>query len=79
VSFQIWNKRDNLPLGIDRSTVYQHFEISIRAGDLLLLYTDAFVEGFNSDAKQLGEQGLLELGIFERLRGYATAIRSSDA
>ncbi len=52
---------DNLPLGIDRSTAYQHFVLPIESDDLLLLYTDAFTEAFNSDGQQLGEQGLLSL------------------
>lgn len=52
---------DNLPLGFDGRTQYQHFRLPIRSGDLLLLYTDALTEARNSADKYLGEQGLLLL------------------
>lgn len=54
-------RADNLPLGIESSTAYQTFELSIESDDLLVLYTDAVTEACGSDGKQLGEAGLLSL------------------
>ncbi len=48
----------NLPLGILDSTAYTKFSLPIHEGDMLILYTDAFVEAMNGDGKQFGEAGL---------------------
>lgn len=55
------DRADNLPLGVEGSTIYQTTELAIESDDLLLLYTDAFTEANGSDGKQLGEAGLLSL------------------
>lgn len=54
-------RADNLPFGVQDSTLYQSTEIVIETDDLLLLYTDAFSESCNAEGKQLGEDGLLAL------------------
>ena len=54
-------RADNLPLGVEGSTIYQTSELAIESDDRLLLYTDAFTEACGSDGKQLGEAGLLSL------------------
>jgi serine phosphatase RsbU (regulator of sigma subunit) len=51
----------NLPLGLDESTDYSQFEITVAEGDLLVLYTDALTEARDADGRLLGEQGLLGL------------------
>ena len=53
--------RDNLPLGIKAASSYQHFILSIKPGDCLLLYTDAITEAINDRNEQLGEGGLLDI------------------
>ncbi|MEM1354161.1 MAG: PP2C family protein-serine/threonine phosphatase [Planctomycetota bacterium] len=51
----------DLPLGVDDSTGYQQHEIDLLPGDMLLLYTDAFIESVKPDGKQLGISGFREL------------------
>jgi sigma-B regulation protein RsbU (phosphoserine phosphatase) len=51
----------NLPLGIVEPTNYYQFAVQLEVGDLLLVYTDAVIEVTDSDGKQLGESGLLEI------------------
>jgi|JI9StandDraft_1071089.scaffolds.fasta_scaffold02735_4 sigma-B regulation protein RsbU (phosphoserine phosphatase) len=51
----------NLPFGIDSAIRYESFSFQVEAGDLLLLYTDAFVEAANKEGDLLGEAGLLKL------------------
>jgi serine phosphatase RsbU (regulator of sigma subunit) len=51
----------NLPLGVLDPIDYEQFAIDFEAGDLLLLYTDAVIEGGDADGNQLGEAGLLSL------------------
>ncbi len=51
----------NLPLGLDESTRYQTFDITLMPGDLALLYTDALIEAADPAGKLLGESGLLEV------------------
>lgn len=55
------DRADNLPLGVQDSTLYQSTELEIESDDLLLLYTDALTEASGSDGRQLGEDGLLTL------------------
>jgi serine phosphatase RsbU (regulator of sigma subunit) len=49
-----------LPLGIDGSIGYEQTRKAMRPGDLLLMYTDAFIEAMGPDGRQIGVQGLLE-------------------
>ena len=51
----------DLPLGIDDSVGYQQLEIDFAPGDMLLLYTDAFIESVKPDGKQLGIAGFRKL------------------
>jgi phosphoserine phosphatase RsbU/P len=51
----------NLPLGILDSTAYTNFSLPIHEGDMLLLYTDAFVEAMNSKETLLGMSGLKKM------------------
>ena len=48
----------NLPLGVLDSTAYTNFSLPIHEGDMLLLYTDAFVEAMNREETLLGTSGL---------------------
>ncbi len=51
----------NLPLGILDPTDYEQFALRLEVGDFIVLYTDAITECENSQGKQLGEAGLLEV------------------
>ncbi len=48
----------NLPLGIEESTAYCNFSIPVKEGDMLILYTDAFIEAMNCEGALIGESGL---------------------
>lgn len=49
-----------LPLGIDGTIGYEQTRKTMNTGDLLLLYTDAFIEAQGPDGRQIGVQGLLD-------------------
>ncbi|MGH7243587.1 MAG: PP2C family protein-serine/threonine phosphatase [Phycisphaerales bacterium] len=49
----------NLPLGVINPTQYEQFALPLEKGDLLVLYSDAFLEVRGSDGKPWGEDGLL--------------------
>jgi sigma-B regulation protein RsbU (phosphoserine phosphatase) len=51
----------NLPLGLDLSTRYQTFDVTLGRGDLAVFYTDALIEAADASGRLLGESGLLEL------------------
>jgi serine phosphatase RsbU (regulator of sigma subunit) len=51
----------DLPLGIAPEIPYGQFALRTAPGDLLLLYTDYFIEARNSQGAALGEEGLLQL------------------
>jgi sigma-B regulation protein RsbU (phosphoserine phosphatase) len=51
----------NLPLGVIDPTAYEQFAIRLDRGDLLLLYSDAFLEARGGDGKPWGEEGLLNV------------------
>ena len=51
----------NLPFGIQSGIGYQNYSLNVETGDMLLLYTDAFVEASSQQDQLLGEAGLLSL------------------
>jgi serine phosphatase RsbU (regulator of sigma subunit) len=51
----------NLPLGVVPGTEYEQFKLHLVPGDMLLMYTDPFIEACDEEGRQLGEEGLLEL------------------
>lgn len=51
---------ENLPLGIIEPTPYSQFAIPIGEQDLLVLYTDAYIES-RVHGRPLGERGLLKI------------------
>jgi len=51
----------NLPLGIVEPTDYYQFDINLKKGDLILIYTDALIEAVSPDGQPLGEDGLLDI------------------
>lgn len=57
----------NLPLGVINPTRYEQFALPLEKGDLLVLYSDAFLE-VRRDGKPWGEDGLLNA-----IRGVAAA------
>lgn len=52
---------DNLPLGLDRSAVYQPVEINLTEGDLLLFYSDGVTEAENFKGDFFGPESLATL------------------
>ena len=54
---------ENMPLGIVAGTNYPRRKVTTRAGDMFLLYTDAFIESAkdNASGSLLGVEGVLEL------------------
>ncbi len=50
-----------LPLGLIPGTAYSQTGIRLRAGDMLLLYTDGITETTDGSGKELGQSGLLGL------------------
>lgn len=51
----------NLPLGIGVEAAHPQTVARLRAGDLVLFYTDSLLEARRAGGEQLGEQGLLRL------------------
>ncbi len=51
----------NLPLGVIEPTEYHQFAIHLQPGDLVLLYSDAFIEAQNTRGDFLENEGLLEM------------------
>jgi serine phosphatase RsbU (regulator of sigma subunit) len=51
----------DLPLGIIDPTSYRQFAVKLSPGDIVVLYTDAFLEAMQVDGTRLGERGLLAL------------------
>ncbi|MBX3378502.1 MAG: serine/threonine-protein phosphatase [Phycisphaeraceae bacterium] len=51
----------NLPLGVLHPTGYEQFAIRLDRGDLLAIYSDAFLEALGPDGKPWGESGLLDV------------------
>jgi serine phosphatase RsbU (regulator of sigma subunit) len=51
----------NLPLGIIEPTNYHQFAALLGRGDLVVFYTDAFVEAADRVGDQLGQAGLLQM------------------
>lgn len=51
----------NLPLGVDRPTVYDQVQIRMKRGDLVLFYSDSLIETSDTDGQLLGEDGLREV------------------
>lgn len=51
----------NLPLGVIDPTAYEQFAIRLERGDLLAMYSDAFLEARGADGKPWGEDGLLDV------------------
>jgi serine phosphatase RsbU (regulator of sigma subunit) len=51
----------DLPLGILDDATYGQVEIRLQPGDLVLCYSDAVTESIDSDGRQLGQTGALNL------------------
>lgn len=51
----------NLPLGVIAPTQYEQFAVELAKGDVVLIYTDSFIEARSPEGRLLGEQGLLEI------------------
>jgi serine phosphatase RsbU (regulator of sigma subunit) len=49
----------NIPLGVAGPTRYDQSTVTLGAGDLVVLYTDALIEARDADGRPLGEEGLL--------------------
>lgn len=51
----------NLPLGIMDLADYETFNVPLKAGDLVLSYTDSLIEARAADGQMLGHEGLMEI------------------
>lgn len=51
----------DLPLGINPGTPYLITEITLAAGDLLLIYSDGLIEAVNGREEEFGEQRVIDL------------------
>lgn len=51
----------NVPLGVVDRARFDQLGLRLRAGDVLVAYTDALLDALRSDGSRLGEAGLLEL------------------
>lgn len=51
----------DLPLGIFENGNYDQLEVKLDVGDLILFYTDAFIESRGADGEMLGSEQFLEL------------------
>lgn len=51
----------DVPLGIIEGTTYSQIGISMRPGDLVMIYSDSLIESENLAGQQLHEEGLLNL------------------
>ena len=49
-----------LPLGMFPESVYEHWQLTFRQGDVLVLYTDGVTEAQNSAGEEFGEWRLRE-------------------
>ena len=59
--------RGNLPLGVLPDTLYTQHLAQLEPGDILIVYTDAFIEVKGEDGEMIGEAGLIRV-----LEGAAT-------
>lgn len=51
----------NLPLGVLPDTNYEQFAVKLEPGDIVIAYSDAFIESSNGNGRMLGEEGLRAL------------------
>lgn len=51
---------DDLPLGILDVSTYGRYKATLQPGDMVVIYTDGFIEARNAAGDFLGEQGLLD-------------------
>lgn len=51
----------DLPLGIQRGTLYTQVSIDLEAGDRVILYTDLLIETQDRNGTPLGETGVLDI------------------
>jgi phosphoserine phosphatase RsbU/P len=54
-----WLEASAPPVGLFAGTVYQAQEIQLNSGDLIVAYTDGFVEAINTAGEMWGVEGLL--------------------
>ena len=52
---------ENIPLGIMGDAAYEQFMMDLRAGDMVLCYTDSLVESVCRDGSLLGAERLIEM------------------
>lgn len=52
---------NDFPLGIMDDTDYSQITLSLKSGDMLMLFSDAFIEAVDRDGELLGTDGLLAL------------------
>ena len=51
----------SLPLGIEKVSNYEQYTVKLKPGDLVLCYTDSFIESYKNADDFVGMDGLLEV------------------
>jgi phosphoserine phosphatase RsbU/P len=64
----------NLPLGLDDESPHDQFSVAPGRGDVIRSYTDAPTEAADPSGRMLGEDGLLELGVYSKVFGSEPAV-----
>jgi Serine phosphatase RsbU, regulator of sigma subunit len=49
------------PIGVERSSVYAEIKLTVRKGDIIILYTDGLIEALNQEGKQYGIETLSQV------------------
>lgn len=66
-----WVKPKGVALGLTRVAKYEEQRVELRAGDVLVLYTDGVTEAMNPEREEFGEERLAEAVKRARDRGAA--------
>lgn len=65
----------NIPLGVDEPTRYDVVRLDLRAGDMVIFFTDGTIESRGPDGTEMGVDGLLEALRGAGVRGEEDAVR----
>ena len=60
-SMSVADDGGGIPIGILPDYEYRNYEISVKKGDRLYLYTDGLIEATNADGERIGENRIAEL------------------
>jgi sigma-B regulation protein RsbU (phosphoserine phosphatase) len=49
------------PIGVERSSVYSDFKLTVEKGDIIILFTDGLIESLNKEGRQYGTESLSQV------------------